>query len=247
MKLLGTLFFSMFLTLSVFGQKEGKIDYTETVKLDIQIDGMDEAMKAMLPKSQTVQKQLTFDNTVSIYAVKKGGEAEDLDLSSDDGSFRIKIRTDDAEEVLYKDLKTKTKIHQRGIMGKSFLVEDELEKHKWKLTGEKIMYLGYECQKAVIENEDDFVVAWFTSQLPVQIGPAEYHGLPGAILMISINDGESEIKATKINLDPLAKDEIVIPNEGTKVNEVEYAKIQAEKDKEMEERYGKGNIRRTKH
>ena len=234
------------LVLPLFAQTEGKISYKETIKLDIQFEGMDESMKSMIPESQSVDKELLFTKSESLYQNKKGEELEGLDLKSDDGSVHIKIVTDDTEEILYKSFAQKEKVHQRGMMGKSFLVKDELKKHKWKITDEKIKYLDYECQKAVIENEDDFIVAWFTSQIPLQIGPGSLHGLPGAVLMANYNDGEVEIKAQDVSFYNLEEDELQIPKNGKKVNEEEFAKIQEQKEKEMEEMYGSGSVRKIR-
>lgn len=247
MKYLIALLLNVFITSTFFAQVQGKIVFNETIKLDIQIEGMDEEMRKMLPESQSMKRELLFDGSESIFQNVKGEELEDVNLSSDDGSFQIKIQRDDTEDILFKNLKEKNQVHQKGLMGKAFVVTNDLPKHKWKLTNEKVKYLEYECQKAVIEDEDKFVVAWFTSQIPTQLGPASYHGLPGTILMLSINDGETEYKATIVDLSPLEKNAIQPPNEGKKVTEAEFEKIRIEKEKEMEEMYGGGQRRRIRH
>lgn len=217
-----------------FAQSSGKILYTETQKLDIQIEGMDKSMADLLPKSRSVNKNLIFNSNHSLYLTADESETEDLEMESDDGSIKIMIQTDDDVSQLYKSFETKSSTHQKGLFGKTFIVEEPLVKKKWKITNEKIKYLDYECQKAVIEDEDNFIVAWFTSQIPVKAGPDFYDGLPGAILLISKNDGELEIKAQKISLDDTLSDKIKIPNDGKKVTQEEFEKIQAEKEKEME-------------
>ncbi len=246
MKIIISTLLCTFLFQFINAQTEGTIVYKETVKLDIQFEGMDESMKAMLPKSQSVTKVLTFKGKESLYQNKKGEELENINMASDDGSFQIKIMRDDTEDILYKNLKEKTKIHQKGMMGKSFVVKDELPKHKWKITNEKIKFLDYECQKAVIEEEGKFVVAWFTSQIPVQVGPGSYHGLPGAILLISINEGETEVAALGVDFNALNPDDMKAPSDGKEVTEEEFEKIRIEKEKEMEETYG-GKRMKIKH
>ena len=172
--------------MSLTAQVEGTIQYQETVKIDIDIEGLPEAMKDMIPTSQSMSKELIFDKSNTVYKTKKGDSPEDINMESDDGKMTIKIMQDDSEEILYISLKDRKVIHQQGIMGKSFIVESELEKYNWKLSTEKIKYLDYECQKATIEEDGQFVVAWYTSQIPAQIGPSGYSGLPGAILMLSL-------------------------------------------------------------
>ena len=242
------LFINVMIGQLLFSQVEGKISYTETFKLDFEIEGIDEEMLSMIPKSQSMKKELLFNRKESVFQNEKGEAPEDIDMSSDDGSFQIKIMMDDdVETILYKNLKSKEIKHQKGIMGKAFLVSDKLEKIKWKITDEKIKYLDYECQKAILETEDKFVVAWFTSQIPVQVGPSIYHGLPGAILMVSIDEGDIEFKATNVDLKKLEEGTIKAPSKGKKVTEEEYNKIQKEKEEEMRKMHTRTETRTIGH
>ena len=231
----------------MFAQTEGKISYTEIMQLDIQLDGIDESMKDLIPTSQSTEKELLFNSNESVYRPLKGEAPEEMDISSDDGSFQLKIVVgDDVESIMYVNNENGEYVHQQGIMGKPFRIVDKLEKKKWKLTGEKVKYLDYECQKAVWEDEDNFVVAWFAPQIPAQIGPASYRGLPGAVLMVSIDEGQVEIKANKVELGSLTE-EISIPKEGKKVSEEKFEEIRLEKEKEMEEMYGGRGRRIIEH
>ena len=231
----------------LMAQTEGTISYTETMKLDIQLDGIDESMKDLIPTSQSTEMELLFNSAESIYRPLKGEGPEELDISSDDGSFQIKlVMGDDVESIMYINNEKEEYVHQQGIMGKPFRIVDRIEKRKWKLTGEKVRYLDYECQKAVYEDEDSFVVAWFTSQIPAQIGPASYRGLPGAVLMVSIDEGQVEIKANKVEMGDLSE-EIASPSEGKKVSAEKFEEIRLAKEKEMEEMYGGRGRRIIEH
>lgn len=234
------------LSSQIFSQSEGIITYKETVKFELELDGMSDEMKSMIPESQSVQKELLFKKDESLYRNKKGEALEGMDLKSDDGSFHIKIMVDDTEDIYYKSFPDQKKIHQTGMMGKSFVIKDDLPKHKWKITNEKIKFLGYECQKAVVEDEDNFIVAWFTTQIPVTAGPGGLHGLPGLILMASFDDGEREIQAQEVKLNALDKKAIVIPSEGKKVSQEQFEKIREEKEREMEEMYGGNRVIRER-
>lgn len=218
----------------ISAQQVSKIEYQETIKLDIQIEGLDESMLDLIPKSQDIKKQLLFNSTTSLYTNYKGESLEDTELESDDGNFKIVIMHDDTEELLYQNFADKKQIHQKGIMGKSFIVEDELPKRKWKMTNEKVKYLDYECTKAVSETEDEFIVAWFTSEIPGQAGPSGFCGLPGTVLMVNVDDGKLEIKATKVDLDAMENTAIKIPDDGKKVTEEEFEKIRKEKEEELQ-------------
>jgi len=86
------------------------------------------------------------------------------------------------------------------------------------------------------------VTAWFTPQIPVANGPAEYAGLPGLILELNID--RTTILCSKIVLNPNDMDEIEAPKKGDNVSREEYNKITKEKIEELQENFrGRGNGR----
>ncbi len=230
-----------------FGQfnyaQSGRITYDVTQKLQIMLGGeeedpgLPEGMADMFPDEQTYSKELLFQDGITLYRDKKGEEMEDLNFKSDDGSIEIKIARDETEDILYVDHSKKEKIHQTGIMGKPFIIKDDLDKLPWKITNEKVKYLDYECTKAVYEEDDKIVVAWFTPQIAPFIGPGKYHSLPGTVLLLNINDGETEFKAREVVMEDVSS-EIKAPKKGKKVSQEEYDKIKEEKEKEMMEQMG---------
>ncbi|MDF1697908.1 MAG: GLPGLI family protein [Saprospiraceae bacterium] len=235
---------SVLITLSVLfiqftiAQTSGVITYQETMKLDIQLDdapgGID--LSGMLPTSTSSVKQLIFDQDISKY-VDAGESDGDQEISSDDGSIQIVMQMSEVDNVLYSDFENNLRVEQRGFMGKSFVIEKEIPKMKWKITPEKIKYLDYECMKATHTDEEGReVVAWFAPALRIKAGPASYGNLPGAILMLSVGDQETEIKATKIEMKKVEK--IEKPEDGKKVTEEEYEQIVEDKMKEMEKEHG---------
>ena len=79
------------------------------------------------------------------------------------------------------------------------------------------------------------ITAWYTPQIPVSVGPAGYHGLPGLIL--EANDGSQTIICSKIVINPKKSNEIIEPTKGKKVTQKEFDAILEKKMKEMEERF----------
>jgi GLPGLI family protein len=223
-------------------QTSGIISYTEVSKLSISTENLPEGidLTGMFPSSSTVNKELYFDGKKSLY---KDGENDvaDMEMSSDDGSFHIVMMESNTEALLYLDRAKNEIIDQQDFMGKAFVVSYEMPKYKWKITNEKVKYLDYECMKATTTNDEgEVVVAWFAPSLRSGSGPATYGQLPGAILMLSVNDGQVEIKATKVDLKNIK--EIKKPKDGKKVSLEEYDKIKEEKMKEMEDEYGAGAV-----
>ncbi len=228
----------LFASIILNAQKSGVITYQETMKLNIEIDdapaGVD--LAGMLPTSRSVSKNLIFDGSKSMYA-DGGEEVEDTEISSDDGSIQIVLKQDDHENRLYTDHENMVCLDQQGFMGRAFVIDRPVEKQKWKISGEKIKYLDYECIKATTADEEGVeIVAWFAPAIPVKAGPNGYGQLPGAILMLSKGDQDLEIKATKVELKEV--EEIKEPTDGKKVTKEEYDKIVEEKMKEMEKEYG---------
>ena len=242
MKLL-LLLISTFYTVTTFCQGSGQITYTETIKLELELpEGID--MSGMMSDQLSHDKVLSFRGMESVYTTHKDTEDQEKEITSDDGSFKMVFKMDAPEEILYTNLSTKEQYRQTGFMGKTFLVESTVEKSKWKLTGEKIKYLGYVCQKAerteyiAREDKERMIVAWFTSEIPTPIGPSGYNNLPGAVLMVNIDNGKTEIKATDVQLGDIADAALERPTKGKKVTEEEFDQIVDQKTKELEEEYG---------
>jgi len=79
------------------------------------------------------------------------------------------------------------------------------------------------------------ITAWYTPEIPVSQGPAEYWGLPGLIL--EVNDGRTAILCSKLILNPEEKVKIQAPTKGKKVSQEEYDEIAIKKAEEMSERF----------
>jgi len=234
-------FVLLFIGLSVGAQTSGTINYISTQKIEMKGEGPQGVnLSDMIPSSMSSDMTLIFDKSKSLY---KDGEAEEepTEITSDDGSFQITLMTDDTEHALYTDHSTKDELEQEGFMGKQFLISSKLPTYKWKIASEKIKYLDYECIKATLVTEEGkVIVAWFTPAIPAQVGPDSYGQLPGAILMLSVDEGKLEIKATKVTLgdiDPIEK-----PTAGKKVTKEEYDIIVEEKLKEMKQNSGEGSF-----
>ena len=234
-------------TIGLTAQTTGIIKYKEVRKLDIEApEGMDFA--DMLPESTTVYMDLYFDGKTSLYKEGKNNESQDIEMESEDGGMKIILKMDEAKNTFFTDLSNQKYLHLTSFMGKDFLIEEAYEKHTWKITGEKIKYLDYECHKATMsipsqEDSDETIeiVAWFTPQIPVQLGPISYNQLPGAILMISEDGDQKEIMATEVIFDEEAKKEIKEPKKGKQVSPAEFDQIIDEKEKELKEMYGEGS------
>lgn len=68
----------------------------------------------------------------------------------------------------------------------NYIVVDTLAKmNSWQILNDTATIMGYKCQQAVINHNQDKYYAWFTTQLPYNAGPDGFRGLPGVILKVS--------------------------------------------------------------
>ncbi len=133
----------------------------------------------------------------------------------------------------YESYEDGTRIETREFLGRTFRVVDERKSLDWRMTTEQAMHLGYPVMKATAEQDSTQVEAWFTPQIPIQGGPASYGGLPGMILLLSLDDGKTQYQATEVALEELEAGLIAVPDEGREVSREEFDKIVADKMEEI--------------
>lgn len=85
------------------------------------------------------------------------------------------------------------------------------------------------------------VIAWYTMQIPVSQGPADYWGLPGLIL--EINADKTTLLCSKIVLNPAEKEKIKKPTKGKEITTQAYNATVKSKTKEMRENFRRGGGR----
>ena len=223
-------------------QLSGTVTYEEKVKLNIQIDDTDANSELMknIPRERTSSKLLVFNPDASMYKKNPAAKAP-ADVTSEHGDAHVMIKVDEPDDCSYSDLKEKKIYDQRDFMSRQFLIESDFDAQVWKLTGNEKKILDYPCQEAQLQDTAKKVTAWFTSAIPVSIGPNGYANLPGLILRVEVNGGDQVMAATKVDLGPVKTSDLVKPKQGKKVTKAEFRKIVADKQKEMQDENGGGN------
>lgn len=88
-----------------------------------------------------------------------------------------------------------------SISGIGYVIyKDEVEKTNWNLSAEKDEILGYQCSIASAEFRGRKYKVWYSSSIPVPLGPWKLGGLPGLILKVDVDNGEYTFEATRIDL-----------------------------------------------
>ncbi|MGE5105908.1 MAG: GLPGLI family protein [Sphingobacteriales bacterium] len=203
--------------------KEGKIVFEEKIDVHRRIPKENEQMRAMLPQFRTNKFELLFADNKSLY--QKIEEETDLSEQPQGG---VVMRFGGADNILYKDFIKQQSIEKRDLMEKEFIVEDSIKNINWKLVdGETKTILGHVCKKATGKSERGLdLIAWYSEDIAISSGPAQFSGLPGLILGLDVNEGEFVYTALEIGA--VKKAEIKAPTKGKKVTPVEFAKIRKE-------------------
>jgi hypothetical protein len=87
------------------------------------------------------------------------------------------------------------------------------------------------------EIEMTAIEAWYTPQIPVSHGPAEYWGLPGLILEVSA--GNTVMLCSEIQINPEDKIKIEAPDKGKEITKKDYRATIIEKMMEMRNNRGR--------
>ena len=236
---------------------QGQATYKTKRKIDIKLDSTQMNTEMHQRMMEMVKKQ--FEKTFILnFNKQESSYKEDIPLEGQRvgmGMEMVMVNTSGSDN-LYKNTKEGRYTSQNEVFGKVFLIKDDLEELDWKLEKETKNIGEYTCFKATLKREvevmesgmsvngdkefDDevrmeeiTVTAWYTPQVPVNNGPANYHGLPGLIL--EVNDGRETIICSKLVINPEKEVSISEPSKGKLVSQSEYEEIVDKKLQEMEE------------
>lgn len=144
-------------------------------------------------ESYTTEKNLTptAEETTQITIIENGQGKEIIE------------RREDKPIEWYINYKEKELVEKRDFYGKLIYLKRELPTFNWVLTNEEKKIGNFLCKKAVIEG----LVAWYTEDLPLPVGPVFLNGLPGVIVktesatrtfdLVSFENLSEEIKVEK--------------------------------------------------
>ncbi|QEC67864.1 GLPGLI family protein [Panacibacter ginsenosidivorans] len=202
--------------------KEGTIIYER--KADLHRRMQDEQMKAMVPQFRTDKQQLFFKENISVYKAIAEDEAPDPFDDGNGGRIMIRIGGPGDGGILYKNFSTQQFFEQTSLGDKDFIIDDTVKAQPWKLSDETKVILGHTCKKATVKTSmGSDVTAWYTDDIPLPIGPENFNGLPGAILMMDVNNAEIVFTAVEIKNVADAK-ELKVPSSGKHISRADFQK-----------------------
>jgi len=224
--------------------KEGRVIFEEKINLHKKLGDKNPELLAMIPEYKSNFKTLLFNPEKSIY--RNSTETESAAFRSEGSDQDISAKFGGSDNVVFRDLKGENSIEKKNFMGRIFLIEGEASAKKWKLTGEQEKVAGFICMKAIADDSTQ-TQAWFTPQIPIQVGPGSQNGLPGLILKVANKDESLIIEAKKVAFAEIPKEEMLPPEKGKKVSREEFDQIMKEKLEEMKSLKGGGTFKIIKN
>lgn len=244
----------------------GKAVYQTKTKMELGNWGarMSEAQKkqieARLKNRLEKTYTLSFNKTESIFK-----EEEVLDaISGATDSWGKNFTPGES----YKNIADNELVQTQEFYGKKFLVKDKILEIDWKMGTESKQVGQYMCFKATAsvpskaltwyefswgelrsadkpEGEAGVAMteieAWYTPQVPVGHGPAEFAGLPGLIMEVSF--GGTTMLCSKIVINPKEKVKIQAPDKGKEIGKISYKETVVKKMTEMRNNRGRRRSR----
>jgi GLPGLI family protein len=245
--------------------KEGKIIYERTMTIQARnFNNIDPNIAAQIPRTRTDNYELLFSNGQSLYQFLPSATNDDGGTVSG-GGFVMRFAGGN-NDIVYHNFDKGMKVEQRELMDRSFVITDSIRKGTWKITDETKTILKYTARKAVgqristrnqmtMENgemkrtevqDTSEVIAWFTTDIPVSVGPEIQGQLPGAILELDINKGLMVYKAVEVSPKVNVKN-IKEPKDGKKISAAEFAKERENMMQEMRRNMPAGNTIRIQN
>lgn len=245
-------FFISIATVSLAQDFQGVATYKSHRKVDLKMgnkkinDDLQKQIEAQIREQFQQTYTLKFTKDESFY--KREEKLSKPNPMANKGG--ISITMSQSTDHLYKNLKDQRFTTETEIQGKRFLIKDSIQNRGWELSGETKNIGEYTCYKAVLKDsittttftdegkiekikKEKVTTAWYTPQIPISNGPADFGGLPGLIL--EINDGDLTLICSRIVINPEERFEINEPKKGKVVTQAKFDEIQDKKQKEMME------------
>jgi len=218
--------------------QEGTITYDRIVKIEMELPPEMESMRDQFPTENKTQMELRFNEFESSWQASAEQEERPRNREFGGGGMRIRMSRTRDVNITYINHDEGLMTERRDFMGRTFLIRADQPLLAWKLTGEQSEFDGYVVHRATAMRDSSTVEAWFAPEIPVSVGPGPFGGLPGAILVLTVDEGKTTFTAKDIQMGTVEEGSIVEPDEGKEVTREEFDEIVEEKRAEMQAQFG---------
>jgi GLPGLI family protein len=139
----------------------------------------------------TFREHVYFENGVktavcdSVPVNSKTGKNENIDDETS-SSFSLMLNTGiNYRRIVVQKNNDNELVETRSIKGVNYLVTDKFPELVWNTDYTETDKLGhYTCHKATASYRGTTLVAYYTNEIPVPVGPYKFGGLPGLIVLL---------------------------------------------------------------
>ena len=165
-------------------KKIDSINLKNSKTKDTPINKLMNSFKKSISNFDDVEFQLTFNNNESHYAYIEAMDTENSELSN-----MLRSAIIESDRKYNYNYKAKIVSKQSEFEGEKYIIKSHIDSLKWKLVNEKKTINGYQCSKATTIKYKKYpsgikeipVIAWYSLDLSIPIGPGRYNGLPGLL------------------------------------------------------------------
>ena len=233
--------------------QEGAVLFERTIKYEFDVP---ERFRDKIPTRSATPMLLLFNGAASLMKEASPEDKEAPRAYSDRRAQGMALRLRmgsgsraDRESIqdTFVDYENEILTETRVFMGRAFRITDAKPALAWKITGEESTFLGRRVLKATAIEDSSRVEAWFTPEIPAPAGPGHFGGLPGVILVLSVDDARIVYSATEIHLKGQGEIVIELPAEGGAISRAQYEEMVSEKLQEVKLRRDRRRSDRIRH
>lgn len=163
---------------------------------------------------------LVFNSTKSLYYYERKDvvqASKKLEQRSEN-EYVLDIKDQEGYTV-FRDNTAKTLTSRSFIyfISQYVVVEEATPTFSWQITNETKTMANHLVQKATTSFRGRQYTAWFAPDIPVNLGPWKFAGLPGLILQVADQQGEFTFEAASIDLPAKVLTPLIAPTQGRKV------------------------------
>lgn len=209
---------------STFAQKNSYVVlYESTKNIGEKLEQIPPAFREQVKAQLAVPEffELTITENESFYKKVDKKVSESDPMLTSNVKISITEKGVSSSNIFIVLGKTPKYVKEAVVLGKSFLISDDLKKINWELTDETKKIGNHTVRKAMSGEGEYYIEAWYAPELPFPYGPDKYWGLPGLIIELKTN--VFYYIATEIQKTDIKK--ITPPTQGKKVTEEELEKI----------------------
>lgn len=173
--------------------------YTSSVESTLKNMSKGKDFSSMLknvPNPDNYFKLIAKDNK-SVYAYLKPVEKTSIGIAP----TNVSVTSTQVKSIYFFDRTQNFVVAKEGGIFEDDYIQDTLPKINWEITTREEQVKGFQCNVAKAFYGGKELVAYFTLEIAVPIGPRLYGGLPGAILKLEITNTNQVIEAENIYLD----------------------------------------------